>query len=212
LRSAQHAWTGYRDAQLALLAARSSEGGGSIHRMQAADAALALSRDQAGRLLALQAPPAPDASAEDAPLFLEIDDFPRLDDFEDAAAFQARIDQYEEECRDAWISSSMGSKCGVAAGLWDRELNAAYRALLGVLDDEAKNELREGQRGWVRMRDATLAFDGRVQALHYDDGQRMWIPVMSVQRDGTLAELTKTRTLQLRTWKRRIDSPVSSLL
>ena len=100
------------------------------------------------------------------PIFLEVEDFPGLDDFESPEAFQAHLDQYVKQCRDTWISSSLGSKCGIEADLWDRELNVAYKALMGVLRTEAKEKLKNSQRSWISFRDETMVFSKLVLALH----------------------------------------------
>ena len=146
------------------------------------------------------------------PLFLEVEDFPGLDDFESPEAFQAHIDQYVKQCRDTWISSSLGSKCGIEADLWDRELNVAYKALMGVLSTDAKEKLKSSQRSWISFRDETMVFSKLALALHYDDGQRMWAPIMSLDYSETLSKLTKARTLQLRRWQQQVENPVSGLM
>jgi uncharacterized protein YecT (DUF1311 family) len=148
---------------------------------------------------------------EEAKLFLEVEDFPKLDSFESVEAFEAHIGRYEKQCRDAWITSSLGHKCGVEAALWDRELNLAYKALIGALSAEAKEKLRSSQRSWISNRDETLVFDKVVLGLHYDDGQRMWAPIASLDHTKTLAEMTKARALQLHTWLNRVENPVSEL-
>lgn len=152
------------------------------------------------------------AEEEREPLFLGVDDFPALDTFENVEAFQTRIDAYVKECRDEWISSSMASECGIEADLWDRELNTAYQALMGALNTDAKEKLKSSQRSWIASRDETLAFDKLALALHYDDGQRMWAPVMSLDYSGTLSKLTRARTLQLRRWRRLVANPVSEMM
>jgi uncharacterized protein YecT (DUF1311 family) len=156
----------------------------------------------------------PGANAEEKvePLSLGVEDFPLLDDFESAEAYQAHIDQYVKDCRDAWITSSMGSRCGIGADLWDRELNVAYKILLRALNAYDVERLKRSQRSWIVYRDETLAFSKRVLALHYDDGQRMWDPVMSLDYSQILADLIKARTLQLRRWHKQVANPVSGLM
>ena len=155
---------------------------------------------------------ATNAEEEQAFEFLEIDEFPALDDFENAAAFQAHIDDYVRRCRDAWISSSVGTRCGIAASLWDRELNLAYKALMGALGDDVMEKLKISQRSWLAFRDETMSFSKVVLDLHYNDGQRMWVPIRSLDYSEILAGLTSARTLQLRRWKQQLENPVSELM
>jgi len=151
------------------------------------------------------------AEEEENP-FLEVEDFQVLDSFESVEAFEAHIEEYEQKCRDNWITSSLGYKCGVASGLWDRELNIAYKALMGILSPDAKEKLRSSQRSWISFRDETQLFNKVVLDLHYDDGQRMWAPIAGLAHLESLENMTKARTLQLRAWLKDVKSPVSKLL
>jgi len=55
--------------------------------------------------------------------------------------------------------STMGAvECyGKGTERWDQELNRAYQALLGALDDEGKKAATKAQQEWVRFRDAQFA-------------------------------------------------------
>ena len=83
---------------------------------------------------------------------------------------------------------------------------------MGVLRTEAKEKLKNSQRSWISFRDETMVFSKLVLALHYDDGQRMWVPIRSLDYSETLAKLTRARTLQLRRWRQQVESPVSELM
>lgn len=43
---------------------------------------------------------------------------------------------------------------------WDKQLNAAYKALMDKLDPPSKTLLRDAQRQWLAYRDADRAFQG----------------------------------------------------
>ena len=83
---------------------------------------------------------------------------------------------------------------------------------MGVLRTEAKEKLKNSQCSWISFRDETMVFSKLALALHYDDGQRMWAPIMSLDYSKTLSKLTKARTLQLRRWQQQVENPVSGLM
>lgn len=44
----------------------------------------------------------------------------------------------------------------------DARLNASYRRLMSLLDEEGQRKLREAQRAWIAFRDANAAFAGDI--------------------------------------------------
>ncbi len=70
----------------------------------------------------------------------------------------------------------------------DQAMNAAYRKLMAILNDEGKKRLTETQRAWIIYRDAQASFDSHLYAGGTAAG---------LQHVGSLNELTKARTKRL---------------
>lgn len=88
---------------------------------------------------------------------------------------------------------------GAAESAWDRELNAAYRELVGALKGDALEALKQAQRAWVAQRDREFALQGAIRGEL--DGT-MWGPIIAGQR----VALVKARALQLRAYKEFLDN------
>ncbi len=60
------------------------------------------------------------------------------------------------KCMDAsgGVTSSMLDCQAAELKVQDKLLNASYKQAMAVLDDEQKKLLKEGQRAWIKMRDA----------------------------------------------------------
>lgn len=72
----------------------------------------------------------------------------------------------------------------------DKELNAVYAKVIGVLDDEAKEKLKKSQRAWLAFRDAEADFRADAEAR----GGSMW-PLI---HEGIRGRLTKERVKSLK--------------
>lgn len=70
----------------------------------------------------------------------------------------------------------------------DAKMNIAYQQLLAILDEHGKATLKEAQRKWLAWRDAQAEFD-----CHHLEGGKL----QRMERGGSLANTTKTRTAQL---------------
>ena len=109
------------------------------------------------------------------------------------------IDAAYEVCNDKDPSTAGMIACaGKAEEAWDRELNAAYRDLVGALKGKSLEALREAQRAWVIQRDKEFALH---DTIHEQLQGTMWGPVMADQR----VTLVKNRALQLRAYKSFLD-------
>jgi uncharacterized protein YecT (DUF1311 family) len=109
------------------------------------------------------------------------------------------IDAAYEACTDKDPSTAGMLACAAEAETaWDRELNVAYRDLVGALKGKPLEALREAQRAWIAQRDKEHLLQ---DAIHGELQGTMWGPVMTDQR----VSLVKTRALQLRAYKSFLD-------
>ncbi|MDA0350562.1 MAG: DUF1311 domain-containing protein, partial [Verrucomicrobia bacterium] len=68
-----------------------------------------------------------------------------------------RIDAAMDAAQEADPSTGGQTEAiGKALKAWDKLLNASYQKLLGKLDNQADNQLRDSQREWVVWRDKEL--------------------------------------------------------
>ena len=70
----------------------------------------------------------------------------------------------------------------------DKEMNTAYKKLIGILNDEGRKRLREAQRAWIAYRDAQAGFDSH----HFAGGT-----AEGLERTGSLNLITRERTKRL---------------
>lgn len=109
------------------------------------------------------------------------------------------IDAAYEACNVKDPSTAGMLACaGKVEEAWDKELNAAYRELAGVLKGKSLEALRQAQRAWLAQRDKEHALH---EAIHGELQGTMWGPVMADQR----VTLVKTRALQLRAYRSFLD-------
>jgi len=105
------------------------------------------------------------------------------------------IDTSYEACNDKNPSTQGMLACANAAEeAWDKELNAAYGALVRSLEGKALETLKQAQRAWLAQREKEYELHATIHAQL--DGS-MWGPVMADQR----VTLLKQRALQLRAYK-----------
>lgn len=77
-----------------------------------------------------------------------------------------------------------------AADSWDIELNKNYKTLLGLLNKEQKEKLKETQRQWIKYRNSELEFS---RSFYNQMQGTMWIPIAAQTR----LDLTKQRAQDL---------------
>lgn len=73
---------------------------------------------------------------------------------------------------------------------WDDELNNNYQRLMDLLDDEAKNKLKESERKWAEYRD--LEFKN-IESIYSKKEGTMYLPMMAIDKMNVI----KKRALQL---------------
>lgn len=108
-----------------------------------------------------------------------------------AAAKAHQIDAGLDACKEANPSTMGMIQCYLEASeKWDSELNAAYGALIGLLDIPLQAELRNSQRSWLEHRDLEIRFLRSV----YGAKQGTLYKVILA---GDMMELTRKRALAL---------------
>ena len=103
------------------------------------------------------------------------------------------IDIELQKCLDSKENSTIQgmTQCVIkAANSWDIELNKNYKTLLGLLNGEQKEKLKESQRQWIKSRDSELEFS---RSFYNQMQGTMWIPIAA--RTGL--NLTKQRAQEL---------------
>jgi uncharacterized protein YecT (DUF1311 family) len=103
------------------------------------------------------------------------------------------IDIELQKCLDSKENSTTKgmTQCMIkAAESWDIELNKNYKTLLGLLNKEQKEKLKDSQRQWIRYRDSELEFS---RSFYNQMQGTMWIPIASQTR----LDLTKQRAQDL---------------
>ncbi len=104
-----------------------------------------------------------------------------------------RIDIELQKCLDSKENSTtlkMTHCVTKAADAWDIELNKNYKTLLGLLNKEQKEKLKETQRQWIKYRDSELEFS---RSFYNQMQGTMWIPIAAQTR----LDLTKQRAQDL---------------
>jgi uncharacterized protein YecT (DUF1311 family) len=65
------------------------------------------------------------------------------------------IDKYMDSCMEKDYSTAGMVKCTEEAmEMWDVELNKYYKLLIGILDENSKNELKYAETMWIKYRDS----------------------------------------------------------
>jgi uncharacterized protein YecT (DUF1311 family) len=93
------------------------------------------------------------------------------------------------ECKNAVTMAAMRTCEASRYATAQHELDSAYQGLMEHLDDGQKQKLRKSQRAWLSFRDANADF----QASLVQGGT-----LAPLVRIGTLTEMTKARTQELR--------------
>jgi uncharacterized protein YecT (DUF1311 family) len=88
-------------------------------------------------------------------------------------------------CGDA-ASTAAGADCVAAkTKIWDKRLNADYKALQGTIGQPQQEPLRTAQRLWVQYRDANCGFYGK--------------------QEGSIAQLQQAECLRAMTQDRALE-------
>jgi uncharacterized protein YecT (DUF1311 family) len=74
---------------------------------------------------------------------------------------------------------------------WDDELNNYYQKLMDLLDDNAKDKLKEAERKWIEYRD--LEFKN-IEGIYSKKEGTMYLPMLAIDKMNVI----KRRALQLR--------------
>jgi len=109
------------------------------------------------------------------------------------------IDEALETCRQTAMDTvSIGQCTTTARQQWDKELNAAYAALMQTLEPGAREALKASERAWIGFRDAEVKF--LRERFSTQDGT-LWPLVEGAQ----VMDLTRRRAIQLRCYAKMMD-------
>lgn len=109
------------------------------------------------------------------------------------------IDAAFEKCRQGGQTTvDLGQCLTTARQLWDKELNAAYAALMQTLEPGAREALKASERAWIGFRDAEVKF--LREHFSTQDGT-IWPLVEGAQ----VLDLTRKRAIQLRCYGKMMD-------
>ena len=101
------------------------------------------------------------------------------------------IDQWLGKCIQQDESTAGMRNCTAQAyGMWDKELNKAYKSLMNNLSPDGKIALKNSQLAWIKYRDAESKFNDEVTALK---GGTLYL----LMGDSSRLEMVKERTLEL---------------
>ena len=134
-----------------------------------------------------------------------VDEFKPLGAFSSVEAFEAHYEEYIQICLDNTGGGSAAIPCFIGSELWDRELNIYYSRLMSRLDSEAKTQLRESQRAWLKMRDTTIDFNSGLMDRTYTLEGTMYQAMRAGDVDDTFTPIVKTRALTLKRWSEAIE-------
>ena len=102
------------------------------------------------------------------------------------------IDSELTACMDKDPSTHGVLKCiDNAYKKWDDELNNYYQKLMNLLDDGAKDKLKEAERKWIEYRD--LEFKN-IESIYSKKEGTMYLPMQAIDK----MDIIKSRALQLR--------------
>lgn len=88
-------------------------------------------------------------------------------DTEGAGSYRERLDALDEQIEKMWKESgdsntySMKAMADKELKLWGRSLSEVYEGICDGLDEEAKAELEESQKSWMKDRDAKAEEDAK---------------------------------------------------
>lgn len=96
----------------------------------------------------------------------------------------AQIQKMQEQERDP-IVYSIKTSAETEVKMWDRELNAVYNALLGILPQEEAEELAKEQKEWLINRETAAGQSGKAEGAG------------SISYAASLVDLTRNRAYEL---------------
>ncbi len=96
----------------------------------------------------------------------------------------AQIQKMQEQERDPNVYS-IKTSAETEVKMWDRELNAVYNALLGILPQEEAEELAKEQKEWLINRETAAGQSGKAEG------------VGSISYAASLVDLTRNRAYEL---------------
>lgn len=96
----------------------------------------------------------------------------------------AQIQKMREQERDPNIYS-IKTSAETEVKMWDRELNAVYNALLGILPQDDAEELAKEQKEWLRNRETAAGQSGKAEGAG------------SISYAASLVDLTRDRAYEL---------------
>lgn len=140
-----------------------------------------------------------------------VKDFPTLEHYKDADAFDAAYAKYEEDCLDNTGGGTGGIACETLGyDLWDRELNIYYGRLLEVLRDPQKKLLKDSQRQWIEVRDNAIKLNRALLDRRYDTDGTMYLLMRSGDASRILTPMVKQRALMFKAmWELAKEKPMS---
>lgn len=101
------------------------------------------------------------------------------------------IDKAEEACIDKDGSTAGMTNCAEKAyGMWDKELNKNYNALMNELSSKDKEVLRAAQKKWLECRDQEFKL---IDAIYSQLEGTMYVPLRVEER----ISVVKQRALKL---------------
>lgn len=133
-------------------------------------------------------------------------DFLPLEAYASVEGFELSYAPYVQTCLDNTGGGSAAQPCFIGYEMWDRELNTYYQKLLRLLDDESKTQLRDSQRKWIAMRDASIEFNSGLLDRKYTEPGTMYHAMRAADADAAITPLIKNRALSLKRWVDSLDS------
>jgi len=105
------------------------------------------------------------------------------------------IDKFESDClsQEGNDTTAGIANCNYEAQKkWDAELNKYYKLLMGILDKDAKSELKESQLAWIKFRNAEFKNIENI----YNQMATLYIPVRAADK----MRIVKERALRLKSY------------
>lgn len=112
--------------------------------------------------------------------------------FASAQESEHPIDKKFDECSETnWSTAGIIECEQIARQEWDAEMNKYYKLLMGILNEEGREQLKQSQLAWLKYRD--LEMDLRSHSISYLPGT-MHIVIAS----GAITDVVKRRALDLK--------------
>lgn len=81
--------------------------------------------------------------------------------FASAQESEHPIDKKFDECSETnWSTAGMIECEQIARQEWDAEMNKYYKLLMGILNEEGREQLKQSQLAWLKYRDLEMEFRG----------------------------------------------------